>query len=44
MQGSQQSTGTIKLKGQRICTVAVTKRIGCIADRRAFQSQLAAKV
>jgi len=43
MQGSQQSTGTIELKG-RIGTVAVTKRIGCIADRRAFQSQLAAKV
>ena len=42
--GSQQSAGAIKLKGQRIGTVAMTKRIGCIADRRALQSQLAAKL
>src|SRR5882757_8501074 len=42
--GSQQSAGAIKLKGQGVGTVAVTKRIGCIADWCAFQSQLTAKV
>jgi len=31
--GSQQSAGAIKLKGQGIGAVAMTKRIGCIADR-----------
>jgi hypothetical protein len=42
--GSQQSAGSIKLKGQRIGTLSVTKRIGRIAYRCAFQAQLPAKV